>query len=57
MACLTTASSKSGLNSAAVSASAMSPLRADDPAAKNIYDDVEVEIAPFRRPHQFGDVP
>ena len=30
---------------------------ADDIAAEDVQDDVEVEIAPFGWPHQFGDVP
>src|ERR1019366_4510286 len=29
----------------------------DDPAAENIDDAVEIEVAPFRRPDQFCDVP
>ena len=32
-------------------------LPGDDPAAENIDDDIEIEVAPFRRPHQFRDVP
>jgi hypothetical protein len=30
---------------------------ANHPAAENIQDHVKKEIGPFRRPHQFGDVP
>ena len=30
---------------------------ADDPAAENIDDDIEIEVGPFRRPHQLRDVP
>src|ERR1039457_33100 len=29
----------------------------DDPAAENIDDDIEIEIAPFRRPHQLRYIP
>jgi len=29
----------------------------DDPAAENIDDDIEIEVAPFRGPHQLGYVP
>ena len=29
----------------------------DDSAAEDVDDDVEVEVRPFRRPHQFRDVP
>ena len=29
----------------------------DDPAAENIDDDIEIEIAPFRGPHQLRYVP
>src|ERR1039458_9771343 len=29
----------------------------DDPAAENIDDDVEIEVAPFRRPHQLRYIP
>src|SRR5450756_695380 len=29
----------------------------DDPAAENIDDDIEMEVAPFRRPHQLRYVP
>src|SRR5450759_2798888 len=29
----------------------------DDPAAENIDDDIEIEVAPFRRPHQLRYVP
>src|SRR5271166_339750 len=32
-------------------------LPGDDPAAENINDDVEIEVAPFHRSHQFRDVP
>lgn len=30
---------------------------ADDAAADDVEDDVEIEVRPFDRPHQFGDVP
>jgi hypothetical protein len=30
---------------------------ADDPAAEDVEDDVEIEIAPFRGSHQLCDVP
>ena len=30
---------------------------ADDPAAEDVEDDVEVEVGPFRRSHQLCDVP
>ena len=30
---------------------------ANNPAAEDIEDDVKIEIRPFRRPHQFGNVP
>ena len=29
----------------------------DDPAAENIDDDVEIEVAPLRWAHELGDVP
>src|ERR1022692_1435764 len=29
----------------------------NDPAAENINDDIEIEVAPFRRPHQLRYVP
>ena len=29
----------------------------DDPAAENIDDDIEIEVAPFRGPHQLRYVP
>ena len=32
-------------------------IPADDPAAEDVDDDVEVEVGPFGRPHQLGDVP
>ena len=32
-------------------------LPGDDPAAENINDDIEIEVPPFRRPHQLRDVP
>src|SRR5271170_316145 len=30
---------------------------ADHASAEDVEDDVEIEIRPFRRPHQLGDVP
>ena len=35
----------------------ISDLPGHDPAAENINDDIEIEVAPFRRPHQLRDVP
>ena len=36
---------------------AMSDHPAGDVAAEDIEDDVEVEVRPFRRPEQLGDIP
>jgi len=45
---LTMASSNKGLNSVALSASAMH--QGDDPAAENIDDDIEIEVRSISRP-------
>ena len=47
------------LNSAAnrVALSLSATHQPDDSSAEDVDDDVEIEIRPFRRPHQLGDVP
>ena len=53
--CLAVASSNSALNRVALSRVGDTP--ADDSAAEDVDDDVEVEVRPFGRPHQLGDIP
>src|SRR5271170_6002743 len=52
--CFAIATSSNGLNRAALS---IGHTPADHASAEDVEDDVEIEIRPFRRPHQLGDVP